>query len=74
MNIKNLLFWIFLIIGLVLLIWGIFGNSPTEFVTLVTLIFAVLLKVWSVSDRQIKLEMRFKNLARDFVKHKRGVK
>jgi len=67
--IKEILFWIFLIIGVILLIWVVFGNSPTEFIALVTLIFAVLLKVWSVSDRQIKLEMKFNSLAKDFKEH-----
>ena len=68
-NIKDILFWIFLIFGLILLLWNIFGKSPTEFVALVALIFTVLLKTWSISDRQIKHEMRFRALAKDFKEH-----
>tara|TARA_Y100000310_G_scaffold345226_1_gene462883 strand:- start:4106 stop:4411 length:306 start_codon:yes stop_codon:yes gene_type:complete len=68
-DVKNFLFWIFLVLGVVLLIWNVFGNSPTEFVALVTLNFTILLKVWSVSDRQIKHEMRCRSLARDFKNH-----
>lgn len=68
-DIRDILFWIFLIIGLALLIWNVFGNSQTEFIALVTLIFTVLLKTWSISDRQIKLEMRFNSLAKDFKEH-----
>ena len=68
-DIKNILFWVFLTIGVALLLWNIFGNSPTEFIALVTLIFTGLLKTWSVSDRQIKLEMRFNVLAKDFREH-----
>ncbi len=68
-NIRDVLFWIFLILGVGLLIWNIFGNSPTEFIALVTLIFAVLLKTWAISDRQIKSEMKFKMLAKDFRAH-----
>jgi len=68
-DIKNVLFWIFLFIGIILLLWNIFGKSPQEFIATVTLIFAVLLKTWSVSDRVIKLEMGFKHLASDFKEH-----
>ena len=71
MDIKNTLFWIFFIISIGLLIWNIFGNSPTEFIALMTFIFTILLKVWSISDRQIKLEMRFSALAKDFKEHVR---
>lgn len=69
MDIKEILFWIFLILGVIFLLWTVFGNSVTEFVALVTLIFTVLLKTWSVSDRQIRLEMRFHALANDFKEH-----
>ena len=68
-DVKDVLFWVFLFIGLILLLWNIFGNSPTEFIALVTLIFTVLLKTWSISDRQIKTEMRFNALAKDFKAH-----
>ncbi len=67
-DIKDILFWIFLIFGMVLLIWNVFGNSPTEFIALVAIIFTVLLKVWKVSDRQIKSEVKFNFLANDFRK------
>lgn len=66
MDIRNILFWIFLIISMMLLIWNVFGNSPAEFVTLATLIFTVLLKIWTISDRQIKFETRFNSFTRDF--------
>lgn len=68
-DIRDILFWIFLILGIILLIWTVFGKSPSEFIALVVLIFTVLLKVWKISDRQIRLEMRFRALARDFKEH-----
>lgn len=68
-DIREILFWIFLILGVGLLIWNIFGNSPTEFIALVSLIFTVLLKAWSISDKQLKLEMKFNMLGRDFKEH-----
>jgi len=69
MKIKEVIFWIVLTLAVGLLIWNIFGNSPTELITLITLIFAVLLKVWAISDNQIKMEMGFNSLARDFREH-----
>mgnify|MGYP001577205276 CR=1 FL=1 len=76
MNIKEILFWIFLFISMGLLIWTVFGNSPTEFAALAGLIFTLMLKMWSIGERQVRLEMRFnglvkdfKNLAKDFKEH-----
>ena len=66
MDIRDILFWIFLVIGMILLIWSVFGDSPTEIVTIGVLIFTVLFKTWSISDRQIKSDMKFNLLARDF--------
>jgi len=71
-NIKEIVFWIFLVLSLVLLIWNVFGNSPTEFIALATLIVAVLLKVTSMSERVAKLETRFNYLGRDFKQHVGG--
>lgn len=65
---KDILFWIILILALILVVWTVFGNSPTEFVTLVTLIVAVLFQIWRVSDRVLRLEGRFNYLAKDFHK------
>ena len=65
---RDVLFWIFLILGMILLLWNVFGDSATEFIALATLIFTVLLKTWSISDRQIRLEMRFNALEKSFVK------
>lgn len=70
MDIRDALFWIFLIFGVILLIWAVFGNSPTEFIALITILFTILLKIWTISDRLIKLEMKFNVLARDFKEYK----
>ena len=68
-DIKEILFLIFLVLSVFLVLWYVFGNSPTEFVAVVTLLFTVLLKTWAVSARLIKLETRFNALARDFKGH-----
>ncbi len=67
-DIKEVLFWIFLILGIGLLVWNVFGNSPTEFIATVTLILTVLFKIWAVSDKQIRSEMRFISLEKSFIK------
>lgn len=69
LNIKDVLFWVFLIIAMVLLVWNIFGNSPSEFITLIAILFTVLIKVMSISERLVKIETKFKFLARDFKEH-----
>ncbi len=61
-NWKNILFWIFLIIAIILLIWNVFGSTPSEFITIISIIFMLVLKIWSISDRQIKLETKFDSL------------
>jgi len=55
-DIKDVLFWIFLLLGIILLLWNVFGESPEEFTALLTLNFAMLIKMWSISDRLIRLE------------------
>ena len=59
MNIKEIIFWILLIISLILVFWHIFGNSPSEFIAIMLIIAIVVFKVWAVSERQIKLEAKF---------------
>lgn len=56
-DIKETLFWILLIIALGLLLWNIFGKSPTEFVIIITIIFMTVLKIWSISDQQIRTDI-----------------
>lgn len=65
-DIKEILFWIFMVLSIVLVIWYVFGNSPEEFLVLVSLMLTGLFKTWSVSDRVTKIETKFNFLARDF--------
>jgi len=69
LNIKEILFWIFLVIAMALLIWNVFGNSPSEFITIVAILFTILLKVISISERLTKIETKFNFLAKDFKEH-----
>jgi len=67
-EIKEILFWISLIFSLVLLIWIIFGNTPTELIFLVTIYLTMLLKTWSISDRQIRTEGKLDRLKDGFIR------
>jgi len=66
---RDILFWIFLIFSLILIVWNVFGNSPTEFIAMVTILLTIFLKTWQISERQVKSDMRFGMLARDFRNH-----
>ncbi len=65
-DIRELLFWISLIFSMVLLIWNVFGNSPSEFIALVAIMFTILIKMSNMSNSQVRLETRFNHLAKDF--------
>ncbi len=58
MNIKEIISWILLLISVILVLWYIFGNSPSEFIAIISIISIVVFKLWAVSDRQIKLESK----------------
>lgn len=66
-DIKEIIFWIFLAIALGLLVWNILGDSPSEFITMVVILFTILLKTMSISERLTKSEMRFNHLGKDFI-------
>ena len=47
-NLKELFFWIFLVLSMSLLLWNVFGNSPSEFIIMAGIIFMLVLKIWSI--------------------------
>lgn len=49
-QILNLLAWLFLGIGIVLLIWYIFGNSPLEIYVFLPFLFTLIFKFWKISN------------------------
>ena len=69
-NIFNILFWIALIVGIILILWIIFGNSPTELSVVVTFMLALLFKIWSISDEtkefKHEVKMSFVRVRQDF--------
>ena len=69
-DIFNILFWIFLIIGIILLLWRIFGNSPTDLAVILPFILMLLFKMWAMSDSlndfKHEVRMSFHKVKTDF--------
>ena len=66
----NIIAIILLIIGIVMLAWKIFGNSPTDLAVTIPFLLTILLKVWSTDTGLTKLEVKFNHLGKDFREHK----
>jgi len=60
-NFTDILFWIFTILSLILVLWLVFGNSPTELFVSSAVLVAIFMKILSMSEKQVRLEMRTKN-------------
>ena len=60
-KILDILFWVFLVIGIVMIMWRLFGNSPTDLQVLVPFVVMGFLKIWNMNEKQIRLEMGTKN-------------
>ncbi len=59
-KILDALFWIFLIISIVLILWRIFGDSPSEISIIVSIAFMMMFKMWDISDslRDFKYDIK----------------
>ena len=49
-KILRIVFWIALIVGIVMVLWRIFGNSPTDLAVISPFIAMAIIKLLSVSD------------------------
>ncbi len=60
-DILEILFWILLIIVIILILWRIFGNSPSDLSILLASLLTILLKMWAISDelKEFKHEVKF---------------
>lgn len=54
-------FWVFAVICMVLLLWLIFGNSPTELFVSSAVVILIIVKMWDINEKQIKIEMGTRN-------------
>ena len=59
-KILNILFWIFFIISIILILWRIFGNSPTELSIIIFLFLTLMFKLWTLSDETKEFKYEFK--------------
>ncbi|MBU2616564.1 MAG: hypothetical protein KKB79_01125 [Nanoarchaeota archaeon] len=60
-KILDVIFWIALIIGTIMVLWRIFGNSPTDLAVITPFIVMGLTKIWSNNNRIWELEIKMKN-------------
>lgn len=67
MDIRDVIFWLFLIIALILLIWKVFWGSPSDFYILFTLSIGILFKTWAISSRLERHLGEFGQFKRSFV-------
>ena len=49
-QILDILFWVFLIIGIIMVLWRIFGDSPTDLAVVTPFIVIAILKIWNVNN------------------------
>lgn len=68
-QILNAIAWGFIIMGVGLLVWKIFGNSPAEDGVLTALAIGLLFKVMAIGNDLTELKMSHKYLAKDFKEH-----
>ncbi|MBI2672245.1 hypothetical protein HYX16_04895 [Candidatus Woesearchaeota archaeon] len=55
-----------MVLSIILILWNLFGESPTETIAIMAAIFTVLIRVGSVEKGLVKLETRFDFFERDF--------
>ncbi len=74
--IKEALFWIFIAISLFMLLWKIFGNSPTSDAVIMPILMALIINAWRTREdigilktRLYNFERQFSSLAKDFKEH-----
>lgn len=69
-SLLNFLFWVLLVVGIILVLWRIFGNSPSDFSIIITFTLMLMFKILSLSDelKDFKNDMRvsFINIKNDF--------
>lgn len=61
LNFRRILFWIFAVICVVLLLWLIFGNSPTELFISSAVVILIIMKIWEMNEKLVKVEIGTKN-------------
>lgn len=60
-KIWDVVFWIALVVGIVMVLWRVFGNSPTDLQVVAPFIVMGFSKMWGMNERLVRLEMRTMN-------------
>ena len=68
-DIRDILFWIFMFLALALIIWRVFGESPYDFYILLTLLVGLIIKMSKLEGKFYMFEKSFRALAKDFKEH-----
>jgi len=49
-KILNIIFWIALVIGIIMVLWRIFGNNPTDLAVITPFIIMLISKIWDINN------------------------
>ena len=73
-KILDAIFWIALVVGIVMVAWRVFGNSPTDIAVISPFIVMGLTKIWTNNNRIWELEIKMKNSFGDVKADMRDIK
>ena len=65
-NMANIIAWALIILGIIFILWKLFGGSPTEFSILITLISGILFKIMALGNDLSALKEKVKNIDNKF--------
>jgi len=58
----NAVSWILIVLGVIFILWKVFGGSPTESTILITLVSGILFKIMNISNDLSGLKEKVNNL------------
>ena len=71
MKLRDIILWILVIFSIIIVIWYLFGNSPsfeqTILILILTILFSISTKIVDISHKIVYLERRFSNLEKSFI-------
>ena len=73
-KVLDILSWIFLGIAIIFLLWRIFGNSPSELLIIVPILFTILMKISSISENIWSIKSELKEHKTNYKAFKENVK
>jgi len=65
-NMANIIAWALIILGIIFILWKLFGGSPTEFSILITLISGILFKIMALGSDLSALKEKVRNINNKF--------